>query len=473
MSTHIKTFLDDEYTNFAVYRVFQRLPNVVDCLAQTQRKILYTLESFPQSKKHKTAEVYSHVYTQTQYLHGDMSVYNVTENMARGCGNNINLLTEEGNFGSRTSRGAAAPRYTSTRFSKAARQIFPSDDKVLYHTQEFEGIEIEPKFLLPILPILLLNGYSGIAVGFASKFLPRDPLELINTLITSLEFKKELSQSKNKSWEDFKIPNVFPAFPFFNGSIIPNIAHESGNAWFLTGSMKRMKRKNYIHVTEVPPEYTREIYLKKLKKLQEKDIISNFTENCHKNNFDVIIKVSPEVWIKSDDEIMEILHLVSKFVENFTFLNTEMPHKETIIKYNSIGEYLKDFLNIRQVYYEERRQYNIDKITQEIVRLQSKIRFITEVNNENIIILKRTKKELENELKSKNYPKIEHSYDHLLKLGIHTFTVEGIRKMEFEITQKNKELAYFNNITSEDIHIDELQKLKDVISEELIKKGLK
>jgi len=467
MANYIKEFLDEDYTAYAVYRVFQRLPHVVDCLAQTQRKIMYTMEKFPETKKHKTSEVYSHVYTQTQYLHGDASIYNVVENLARNCSNNINIMTQEGSFGSRTSRSAAAPRYTSTRFSKAARLLFPKADEPIYLNQEFEGKPIEPEFLLPILPVLLLNGYSGIAVGFATKFLPRDPTLLINEMIKALQAKKR----NPEKFKDYLVPNINPAFPFYEGGIHHDVDHQDASAWILTGKLRKSKKRNIVEITDVPPEFTRESYLKKLKKLLDKGIIRDFKEKCRKNIFEIQVKLSPEHWQKTEEQLMTLLGLEDKVVENFTFLNPAIDDKPTIIKYDHSGEYLKDFINERQKWYDTRKRYQLDRYKEEIDVLKERIRFIEMVNSDQIIITKRKKKELETELKSLEFKDID-GYDYLLGMKIHSLTLENVLKFKKYIKEKEEEYLRLEKTAIEDMHIKELKALLKFVQPELTTKGL-
>jgi len=468
MQLYIKDFLDNDYTQYAVYRVYQRIPHLLDTLGQTQRKILFTLEQFPESKKFKTAEVYSKVYDTTSYLHGDASIYNVTENMARECGNNLNLLTPEGSFGYRTNRSSAAPRYTSTRFSKIARSIFRKEDKPILIHQEFEGKRIEDKFLLPILPISLVNGYSAIAVGFASDIFPRNPLDIINAIQEALKYKKR----KNANWERYTIEDIAPSYPFFTGDIFRDETQPNKSAWYMKGKLVRGKRKNTIEILDVPPNVTREGYIKKLKKLQDKGIIRSFTESCVKNKFSFSIKTTPETWEKTDEDLMDIFGLIIKSQENFTFLNPDAQNTKYVIRYNSFGEYLKIFIQLRQEFYDVRKRYQLDKLNEEISVLKERIKFITAVNNNNIIITKRKKADLEKELKTKGYALLDSSYDYLLGMKMYSLTEENIQKFMNIIKEKENEFNKLEKTKIEDMHIKELEELKKLMIPELIKKGL-
>ena len=467
MAGYIKNFLDEDYVNYAVYRTYQRLPHVLDSLGQTQRKILYVMEKLPETKKVKTAEVYSFVYGQTQYLHGDASVFTVVENLARSCSNNINLLTEEGSFGYRTNKAAASPRYTSTRFSKAARYIFNSIDKNIMFSQEFEGKPIEPQFLLPILPVSLVNGYSAIAVGFASKFLSRDPNIIIDRMIKALTYRKR----KNSNWDKYEIEDIPPSSPFYTGAVRHDPNHIDPSAWVQTGTIKRASTRNIIEIKDLPPEGNRESYIKKLKRFQEKGIIKSYTEGCAKNTFKFQVKVTPDLWKKTDDEIMEILGLVERTVENFTFLNPDGAADQTILKFNTSAEYLKHFIGLRQNFYQVRKDYQLDNLQQEILVLKERIRFINMVNSGDIIITKRKKVDLEKELKDKDFIEIDSSMDHLLGMKMYALTEENILKYEQGIKVKEKERDMLNQTSTEDMHINELNILKKGIQSESKIKG--
>jgi len=461
---HIQNFLDNNYSDFAVYRTLQRLPHVMDSLGQTQRKILFVLERLPESKKSKTNDVYTLIYGETKYLHGDVSAYNVAENLARESSNNINILTNEGSFGFRTNRSAAAPRYTSTRFSKSARSLFHKEDAPLFRLQEFEGQTIEPEYLLPILPVNLFNGYNAIAVGFASKFLPRNPEALIKESIRVLQLKKK------KDWKDISIQIIQPDFPFYSGKVIRDVEHEDPSAWLLTGVLKKSRTRNVIEITDVPPEFTRESYLKKLKQYVDNGWVKSYKEGCVKNTFSFSLKVIPEIWALSEDQIMAKFGLVDKVVENFTFLDPS--GDVTIIKFDTAEEYLKNFLIRRQASYSDRKHHLLDKLSQEMKILQLKIRFIFMVNNGDIVIVKRKKSDLEQELLSLDFPEIDGDHDYLLGMKMYALTEENIVKFESIIRDKENEYQTLTSLTTEDMHISELRELLKSVQNELKKKGL-
>ena len=105
--------------------------------------------------------------------------------MAQKFKNSMPVLEEIGQFGSLRSPEAGAPRYISTKLHKNFRLLY-MDFELLTPRYE-EGNEIEPKYFLPIIPTVLLNGGSGIAVGFATNILNRNPLDLIDACSKELD----------------------------------------------------------------------------------------------------------------------------------------------------------------------------------------------------------------------------------------------------------------------------------------------
>lgn len=98
--------------------------------------------------------------------------------------NNINLLSPNGQFGSRYSgpSEAASPRYIYTQLSPMARVLFNSEDDAVVGNLEEEGQTIEPKFYAPIIPLALVNGASGIGTGWSTSIPQFDPLDLIDNV---------------------------------------------------------------------------------------------------------------------------------------------------------------------------------------------------------------------------------------------------------------------------------------------------
>ena len=197
----ISDFLANEYKEFAMYVVEGRaIPSVIDGFKPSQRKIIHVANQIWKTGGEKTLKVFQlsgKVASDCFYHHGDASLSNAIITMAQKFKNNASLLEEDGQFGSLRSPQAGAPRYIGTKLSDNFRLIY-KDFELLEHKEE-EGESIEPKFFLPIVPTVLLNGSSGIAVGFASNVLNRDIKSIIDACVKVLADKnsEEIKPSLN------------------------------------------------------------------------------------------------------------------------------------------------------------------------------------------------------------------------------------------------------------------------------------
>jgi DNA topoisomerase II len=117
----------------------------------------------------QVAQLGAYVAEHTAYHHGEQSLYETVIKLAQDFvgANNINILSPEGQFGTRYNGGkdAASPRYIFTKIPSITRTIFHQADNAVLTYLDDEGISIEPEWYMPILPMLLVNGASGIGTG--------------------------------------------------------------------------------------------------------------------------------------------------------------------------------------------------------------------------------------------------------------------------------------------------------------------
>ena len=171
----ITDFFQNDYVDQASYDNLRKVASLVDGQKNAARKILYTILEKNIKDEIKVSQLGSKVAEFAEYLHGSMD--GVTINLAQNFPgtNNIPLLAREGNFGTRFSQSASAPRYIFTHGTKEFFELFKKEDNQVLIKQYFEGQQIEPMFYVPNLPILLINGSEGVSSGFAQKILPRNP----------------------------------------------------------------------------------------------------------------------------------------------------------------------------------------------------------------------------------------------------------------------------------------------------------
>ena len=170
MEKTVTEYLDQDYGNYAKYVIEHRaIPSVIDGFKPTQRKIIYIAAKVWKGNSDKPLKIFQlggKVASDANYHHGDASLSSAIIGMAQSFKNSMPLLEEIGQFGSLRSPEAGAPRYISTKLNSNFKLLYK--DFELLESRYEEGIEIEPDFFLPIIPTVLLNGSSGIAVGFAT-----------------------------------------------------------------------------------------------------------------------------------------------------------------------------------------------------------------------------------------------------------------------------------------------------------------
>ena len=185
----VGAFVEAELVQYTSDAVVRCIPSVVDGLKPSQRKVVYTMLKAA-SKEAKVAQLAAHVAQQTAYHHGEASMQQTVVALAQDFvgSNNVPLLLPVGQFGTRRLGGddTASARYIFTRISPVAALAFPPEDFPLAPQQEDEGQAIEPMYLLPVIPWILVNGASGIATGFSTTVPPHDARAVVAAVRAAL-----------------------------------------------------------------------------------------------------------------------------------------------------------------------------------------------------------------------------------------------------------------------------------------------
>lgn len=179
------------YRDYAMSVIIARaLPDVRDGLKPVQRRILYAMSELgldPKKPHRKSARIVGDTMGK-YHPHGDSSIYDALVRMTEEYSLMIPLVDGHGNFGSIDGDGAAAMRYTEARLSDAATTLLEHLDQGLVEfIPNFDESEKEPTVLPAMIPNLLINGTTGIAVGMATNIPPHNPSEVISGVIAYME----------------------------------------------------------------------------------------------------------------------------------------------------------------------------------------------------------------------------------------------------------------------------------------------
>ncbi|MCP5469072.1 MAG: DNA topoisomerase IV subunit A [Chlamydiales bacterium] len=178
----IKEQFKENFLQYASYVILDRaIPHVVDGLKPVQRRILWTLHKIDDGKLHKVANVAGQ--TMAYHPHGDAPITDALVNLA----NKNYLLDTQGNFGNPfTGDPAAASRYIETRLSSLAKETLFNSSLTEFFPS-YDGRNLEPTVLPVKIPLLLMQGAEGIAVGMSTKIMPHNFIELLEGEIALLE----------------------------------------------------------------------------------------------------------------------------------------------------------------------------------------------------------------------------------------------------------------------------------------------
>ena len=437
----ITQFLADEYKEFAMYTIENRaIPSLVDGFKPVQRKIIHISNQLWKSGNEKTKKVFQLagvVADQAYYHHGNASLENAIITMAQRFKNNAPLLEEDGQFGSLRSPQAGAPRYIGTKLSDNFSLLY-KDFELLEYKEE-EGELIEPKYFLPIIPTVLLNGSSGIAVGFASNILNRDV--------------KSLVESCQRVLMDKRPGDIKPHLNGFLGDFIQD--SENHKKWIIRGKFQRINSST-VKITELPPSMTYEKYEEILDKLVDDKLIVAYDDNC-KDNIDYTIKFTRVDLEKLDDDrLIKFL----KLEESSTEIYSTLDEWGKLKIFESTEEIIDYFVQFRLKYYTKRKQFILDKLNRELKVLSNRGRFIKAILDGKIVVNNVAKLEIIKQIEKLGLETIDDSYDYLLRMPIYSLTKEMFEKLKEDFVSKKEEIKKMEETDPKDMYLLDLSELK-------------
>jgi len=271
-------FFNCTFIHFSVFDTVRSLPAVMDGLKPSQRKILFTMLLLNIDRDRRVASLIGSIMEKAAYHSGEQSISEAIVGMAqRYIGtNNINLLFPSGLFGTRDgsrtgiSSNHASPRYIFSRLELITRSLFlPSDDQLLKYLED-DGQSIEPRHYMPILPMLLVNGSSGIGTGWSSdtpRYHPSQIVAAVRDRLHHWESFVERFQEQELAGPaaPISLDQPWPATltPWYDGFTGSTVRVEP-YAFELRGRFVRTA--DTIHVTELPPEVYTDSWIASMQK---------------------------------------------------------------------------------------------------------------------------------------------------------------------------------------------------------------
>jgi DNA topoisomerase-2 len=442
MQKTITEYLDSEYAAYGMYTIENRaIPSVIDGFKPTQRKIIYVANKVWKGSGDKPNKVFQfagRIAADAHYHHGDASLNAAIIGMAQDFKNSMPLLDGIGQFGSLRSPEPGAARYISTKLNGNFRLIYK--DFELLEKQEEEGNEIEPRFFLPIIPTVLLNGSSGIAVGFATNILNRNPVDLIDSCLKCIDGKK------------FQEP--LPWWKGFNG-YVQKI--EDTNSFLISG-LYTVDNTTTVTINEIPPSMTYQKFEAILNSLQEKGHIQYYDDNCTKNKIEYVIKfqrASLAERIKKES-LEALLKINESETENLTCLD----ENGKLIIFKNVIELINYFVKFRLSFYDKRKSYLLNELADQHMYMSNRARFIKMIIDGKLKMSNRPKQDIITDLEKSKFDKINSSYDYLLSMPIYSLTKEKYEDLLNQVSENEKETKRISSINPVDMYKDDLKELR-------------
>ena len=447
-------FINNELIHFSKYDCDRSIPNMVDGLKVSQRKILYSAFKKKLYQEIKVAQFSGYVSEHSGYHHGEASLNGAIVNMAQDFvgSNNINLLMPNGQFGTRLQGGkdSASERYIFTRLNNVTRNIFKKEDDDILNYLDDDGQSVEPIYYVPIIPMILVNGALGIGTGFSTKIPCYNPMQLLQVI------KKKIRDSPKGI--DY-VEEVIPYYRNFDGTI----EYTENNKYATKGVYSIQKQK--VIVTELPIGVWNEDYICFLEKCLETK--KNKLKDYKDLSTDKTIHIE---LIFNNDVELDKYSTINMIEKNFKLQSTVsisnmylFDAKEKLVHYKSVNHILNDFINTRIEYYEIRKKHLVKKMEHEMMVLSNKYRYIAEILNDTIDLRKKKSAQIEEMLLSKEYNKIENSYNYLIKMPMDSVNEENIAKLKSLYEKTSQDLDILKSTPCIDTYYNELCDLEKVL----------
>ena len=424
----------------------------IDGLKLSQRKIIYSAFKRCYNTWLKTDTACAQCQIDTNYIHGAANLEGVIDGLAASYvgSNNYALLTgNSGGFGCRIRPCPSAGRYTRIKLSDISKKLFLEVDNNILERQYFEGQYIEPRFLVPVFPVMFLNGSNGMSTGFSNDILPRNPTEIIEYI------KKKLNGTEKPRMQ------LLPWFKGHLGKVAWNDELQRNESF---GVITYNNMTSYT-VTELPIGVEYQKYVEFLDKLCENGTIQDYDDKCDPKTDKILfnIKTTREFTRKIDNDerkLYETLHLVKSLPEVLCCIDENNRVKE----FSNVQEILDMFIDIRLKFYQKRKDWLIDDLKKKLAKLASKYYFVKGVVDGTIIVNKQKKDNVIEQLeKIEKICKIDGSYDYLLAMQISSLTAEKMEELKKQIEDGKEEYKTVKSTTVQDMWLADLHELKKVL----------
>ena len=456
-------FINKGLIHFSKYDCDRSIPNIMDGLKISLRKILYSAFKRNLTSEIKVAQFSGYVSEHSGYHHGEQSLNAAIVGLAQNYvgSNNINLFMPNGQFGTRLQGGkdSASERYIFTQLNSITRHIFQqADDQILKYLDD-DGQQVEPIYYAPIIPMILVNGSTGIGTGFSTNIISHNPRQVIQRLRNILS-----------NGGDAGGVTIEPYSEGFTGTIEWNDAE---GKYIIAGKYDVIDA-THVRITELPLGTWTDDYKEYLEKCidggsgngksNQTTDIKSYVDMSTDKKVDITVQFAKGAIAKLQGEkaqydkcgLEKLLKMYTTHSRNNMYL---FDAEEKLVKFDTAEQIMDAFIPKRAEMYAKRKAAQIAQLRNELSVLSNKARFITYNLEDKIDLRRKTDSEVTRILEVHKFDRKDDSYNYLRKMPMDTVTKEKVDQLLKERDDKSAELSKLEATTEKQIWINELDNL--------------
>lgn len=439
--------MSDRFGSYSKYIIQERaLPDARDGLKPVQRRILYSMyiDGNTFDKPHrKSAKTVGSVMG-TFHPHGDSSIYEAMVRMSQDWKINVPLVDMHGNNGSIDDDPPAAMRYTEARLSKTADLLLDDIDKEsVPMTNNYDDTHLEPTVLPARYPVLLVNGSTGIASGYATNIAPHNLGEVIDATVYRLN-NPNCTLPKLMSF--IKGPD-FPTGGIVQGKEQIEEVFRTGRGKVVVRSkceIQESKTNSQIVITEIPYEVVKSTLVKKISDImisKEIDGINDVRDESGRSGLKIVVECKKDA---NCEQILNYLYKNTDLQINYAYNNVAIVNHKPVTM--SLINALDAFIDHRRQVVLNRSKYLRDKKKARLHIIDGLIKAIS-ILDEVIALIRKSKdkKDAKEKLKSA-FLFTEEQAEAIVTLRLYRLSSTDIKILKEEAGTLTKEISELNSI---------------------------
>ncbi|MDD2665506.1 MAG: DNA gyrase subunit A [Methanocellales archaeon] len=443
LPVNIEEEMKSSYIDYAMSVIVGRaLPDIRDGLKPVHRRILYAMHELGTSSDKpykKSARIVGEVLGKF-HPHGDVAVYDSMVRMAQDFSSRYTLIDGQGNFGSVDGDPAAAMRYTEVRLSKMAEEVLADIHKdTVDFMPNFDGSLEEPSILPAKIPVLLINGSAGIAVGMATNMPPHNLSEVIDGIILTID---NPDVSPKDMMQVIKGPD-FPTGAYIVGRGGIKSAYDTGRGIIKLRAKADIK-EDRILITEIPFQVNKAKLIETIADLVRENKVTDIADlrdESDRAGMCIAIELKPRA---NAELILNQLYKHTQLETTFGVINLVLVngHPEVL----GIKDLILQYIEHRKQVVTRRSAYELDKAEKRAHILEGLKVALEQIDAIVKIIKQSQTREEASEMMADRFALSEEQVKAILDMRLHRLIALERRKLDEEYAQLERDIKRLREI---------------------------